>query len=104
MQMTVGRAVSILVATSLMSDLWDCRKVQATDPADIWLMNSPAALNGLTSKDPAEQFVVQIRNLNYYYGQGRIVHAGVAQHQSGFAEGPDCMTGPSGSGKTTLLA
>jgi len=45
----------------------------------------------LTSKDPAaEQFVVQIRNLNYYYGQGRIVHAGVAQHQSGFAEGPDC--------------
>jgi len=68
--------------------------------------SSPAALNGLTSKDPAaEQFVVQIRNLNYYYGQGRIVHAGVAQHQSGFAEGQIVlMTGPSGSGKTTFLA
>jgi len=35
--------------------------------------SSPAALNGLTSKDPAaEQFVVQIRNLNYYYGQGEL--------------------------------
>jgi len=62
---------------------------------------SPAALNGLTSKT-RQQFVVQIRNLNYYYGQGRL-YAGVAQHQSGFAEGQisNC-NGPSGSGKTTL--
>jgi len=76
MQMTVGRAVSILVATSLMCLISGIavRKVQATDPAEVWLMNSsPAALNGLTSKDPAaEQFVVQIRNLNYYYGQGEL--------------------------------
>jgi len=71
------------------SDLWGIvRKVQATDPAECaHELSSPAAeWIDIKKKDPAaEQFVVQIFMLNYYYGQGRL-YAGVAQHQSGFAE------------------
>lgn len=68
--------------------------------------SSPVALNGLTSKDPtAEQFVVQIRNLNYYYGQGELRTQVLHNINLDLRKGQIViMTGPSGSGKTTLLS
>ncbi|MBW4677073.1 MAG: ATP-binding cassette domain-containing protein [Desmonostoc geniculatum HA4340-LM1] len=65
-----------------------------------------AAFNNSTSNDPTtEQFAVQIRNLNYYFGQGELrtqvlhnINLDVPQGQIVI------MTGPSGSGKTTLLS
>jgi len=60
--------------------------------------SSPAALNGLTSKDPAaEQFVVQIRNLNYYYGQGELCTQVLHNINLDLRGQIVIMTGPSGS-------
>jgi putative ABC transport system ATP-binding protein len=52
----------------------------------------------------AEQPVVQIRNLNYYFGQGDLRKQALYDINLDLLRGQIViMTGPSGSGKTTLL-
>lgn len=53
----------------------------------------------------AERLVVQIRNLNYYYGQGELRTQVLYNINLDLPKGHIViMTGPSGSGKTTLLS
>jgi len=67
--------------------------------------SSPAALNGLTSKT-RRLSSLQIRNLNYYYGQGELCTQVLHNINLDLRKGQIVviMTGPSGSGKPPFLA
>jgi putative ABC transport system ATP-binding protein len=57
-----------------------------------------------SSPSPAEAIAVQIRNLNYFYGQGDLKKQVLFDISLALQKGQIViMTGPSGSGKTTLL-
>ncbi|KOP24614.1 ABC transporter ATP-binding protein [Hapalosiphon sp. MRB220] len=63
------------------------------------------SFDGAQSQYTALQFVVQIRNLNYYYGQGELRTQVLYNINFELTPGQIViMTGPSGSGKTTLLS
>ncbi len=63
------------------------------------------SFDGAQSQHTALQFVVQIRNLNYYYGQGELRTQVLYNINFELTPGQIViMTGPSGSGKTTLLS
>lgn len=70
------------------------------------MKSSFSAFERTTSTDPiSDRLAVQIRNLNYYYGQGELRTQVLHDINLDLPKGQIViMTGPSGSGKTTLLS
>ena len=59
----------------------------------------------ISGSAPAQELAVQIRNLNYFYGQGELRKQVLFDINLDLPKGQIViMTGPSGSGKTTLLS
>jgi putative ABC transport system ATP-binding protein len=69
---------------------------------DTTMLNERVSANTLAA---SESLVVQVRNLNYYFGQGNLRKQVLFDINLDLPKGQIViMTGPSGSGKTTLLS
>jgi putative ABC transport system ATP-binding protein len=69
------------------------------------MTTTPIPLSTPPAPQPDDTFAVQIRGLNYYFGQGDLRKQVLFNINLNLPKGQIViMTGPSGSGKTTLLS